>query len=1196
MLDFVHLHVHTYYSILDGAASVKRLVDKAIADGQKGMAITDHGNMFAIKEFFNTCKKVNAKRKEDGLEPFMPIFGCEVYVAQNDKESKDKTKGDDRRYHLILLAKNSVGYHNLVKLVSRAWTDGFYSKPRTDHKDLERFHEGLICCSACLAGEVASAIWRDDDEQKADEIVKWYKGVFGDDYYLEIMRHEVKDPAVRAARDVFPKQQKANAVIIELAKRNGVKVVCTNDSHFVNEEDAEAHDRLLCLNSGAKITDEKRLLYTKQEWFKTRKEMELVFSDIPEALTNTMEILGKIEMYDIDHKPILPDFPLPDGFESEDDYLRYLTYEGAKKRYGEDLSDELRERIDFELQTIRTMGFPGYFLIVQDYIHAAREQLGVWVGPGRGSGAGSVVCYCLDITRLDPLKYDLLFERFLNPDRISLPDIDVDFDDDGRAAVLQYVTDKYGADRVAHIITYGTMGAKNALKDVARVHDIPLPKVNALCKAIPDREFEVSDVNEKGEKCTKTVKITLPNMVQYIPQVKEAAESPDAVLRDTIKYAVMLENNVRGTGLHACGVIICGDDIENWVPVSTAEDKDTKERVRCTQYDGHVIEDTGLIKMDFLGLKTLSILKEAIENIKESLDIDVDIDNIAIDDELTYKLYSEGRTVGTFQFESPGMRKHLRDLKPTKFEDLIAMNALYRPGPMQYIPSFIKRKHGEEKIQYDLPGMEEFLADTYGITVYQEQVMLLSRKLADFTRGESDTLRKAMGKKQKAKMDELRIKFFEGGQKNGHDVKILEKIWSDWENFASYAFNKSHAACYSWISYQTAYLKAHYPSQYMAAVMSRSLADISEVSKFMDECKSMGIDTLGPNVNESRRSFSVNQYNQIRFGLAAIKGMGTGAADSIIMEREKNGVYKDVFDFVQRINLSACNRRCIEALIYSGAMDCFGIRREQYFAISNKRRDELFIDAIIQYGNRYQSNKNESQVSLFGGFDAVEIVHPQVPEAEDWSDLERLNKEKDLVGIYLSAHPLDRYTVVLEAMCNVSCKDLNEENLLPPTLKFAGIILGVEERMTKNDKPFGRITMEDFSGTGTFLLFGDNWINFKKMFVEGYAIMVKAQYAPAQKWSNRKSIQVESVELLSDIEAKSAKLVLRLNLCNLTEEQADDLREMIDNYKGDVPLFFQIYDEQNDYSLSLQSTTHKVSLDRNLISYFKSQDLDYTIE
>ncbi len=1196
MLDFVHLHVHTYYSILDGAASVKRLVDKAIADGQKGMAITDHGNMFGIKEFFDYCNKVNKERKQNGEDPFTPIFGCEVYVAQNDKESKEKEKGDNIRYHLILLAKNETGYHNLVKLVSEAWTDGFYNKARTDHKGLEKYHEGLICSSACLAGEVAKAITQDDIE-KAEKTVLWYKKLFGDDYYLEIMRHEVTDPAIRANRETYEMQKKVNPVIIELARKHNIKVICTNDSHFVNEEDAEAHDRLLCVNTGQKHRDENRMLYTKQEWFKTRDEMEQIFSDIPEALTNTMDILGKVETYDIEHKPILPDFPLPEGFTDEDEYLKFLTYNGAKERYGDPIPDDIKTRIDFELDTIKTMGFPGYFLIVQDYIHAAREKLGVWVGPGRGSAAGSVVSYCLDITRLDPLKYDLLFERFLNPDRISLPDIDVDFDDDGRAAVLQYVTEKYGAERVAHIITYGTMATKNAIKDVARVEDVPLDTVNRICKAIPDREFEINEKDEKGKN--KTIKVTVRNVVEHIVEAKEAAESPDDKLRNTMKYAAMLENNVRGTGLHACGVIICGDDIVNWVPVSTAEDKETKERVRCTQYDGHVIESTGLIKMDFLGLKTLSILKEACENIKESLDIDIDIDNIDIKDELTYNLFSEGKTIGTFQFESPGMRKYLRELKPSKFEDLIAMNALYRPGPMDYIPAFIKRKHGKEKIEYDLPEMEEYLKDTYGVTVYQEQVMLLSRKLANFTRGQSDTLRKAMGKKKIEEMSKLKVLFLEGGKKNGYDEKKLEKIWTDWRAFASYAFNKSHAACYSWIAYQTAYLKAHYPSQYMAAVMSRSLADISEVSKLMDECKSMKIDTLGPDVNESRRNFSVNSKNQIRFGLAAIKGMGNAAADSIIEEREKNGPYKDIFDFVQRINLNACNRRCMEALVYSGGLDSFGIRREQYFGISDKRRGEMFIDALIQYGNRYQTALNEESNSLFGSFDSIEIATPMIPEVEEWSSLARLNKERELIGIYLSAHPLDNFTVVMEKMCNTSCSDLGDPTKLEnkQVVKFGGIVTDVEDKITQKGKPYGRVTIEDFDGSGRFSIFGQSWLDKKKNIAIGYSIFVKGRYGKAFQWSTDNSLVIDSVQLLSDSDSNASSITISVNALDINDNLVGDIIELAEEHKGNVPLYFNIVDTQRGQTIRLHSISNKVKLTRPFIDYLKKNTLlEYTIE
>jgi DNA polymerase-3 subunit alpha len=956
MQDFIHLHVHTQYSILDGQASIPKLVDKAIKDGMRGMAMTDHGNMFGIKEYFNYVKGLKEKQPE--LD-FKPIFGCEVYCARRSRFLKEG-KLDQSGWHLILLAKNATGYHNLIKLVSRAWVDGFYMRPRTDHDDLERYHEGLICCSACLAGEVPWYI-RQGRMDEAEKAIEWFKQLFGDDYYLEMQRHEVKDPEQRANRETFPLQQMVNRHLIELSQKHGVKLVCTNDVHFVDEENAEAHDRLICLSTGKDLDDPTRMLYSKQEWFKTREEMSLIFADVPEALSNTIEVLDKVETYDIDHAPIMPNFAIPASFGTEEeyrqriteqelfdeftrdehgnvvltqeeaekkikklggydklyrikfeaDYLAKITYEGARRLYGDPLPEHVAEQIKFELHIMKTMGFPGYFLIVQDFINAARDELGVWVGPGRGSAAGSTVAYCLGITRIDPIKYDLLFERFLNPDRISLPDIDTDFDDDGRGKVLQWVTEKYGAEKVAHIITYGTMATKLAIKDVARVQKVPLEVSNALCKAIPDR-------------LPGDLKMNLANAISVVPELKDAATSPDPLLRDTIKYAQMLENNVRNTGVHACGTIICRDDISDWVPVSTADDKETGEKLRCTQYDGHVIEETGLIKMDFLGLKTLSILKEAVENIRETLGIEVDVDSLSISDPATYQLYQDGRTIGTFQFESAGMQKYLRELQPTVFEDLIAMNALYRPGPMDYIPDFIDRKQGRKPIEYDIPVMEKYLKDTYGITVYQEQVMLLSRLLADFTRGESDALRKAMGKKKKKIVDQMKPKFIEGGKRHGYDEAVLDKIWSDWEKFASYAFNKSHATCYSWVAYQTAYLKAHFPAQYMAGNMSRNLGNIKEIQKLMDECRAMGVNTLGPDVNESRLKFSVNSRGDVRFGMGAVKGVGEAAVLEIIRQREEGGPFKSMYDFFQRVNMSACNRKSLESLILSGALDCFG--------------------------------------------------------------------------------------------------------------------------------------------------------------------------------------------------------------------------------------------------------------------------------
>ena len=1239
MEDFVHLHVHTYYSILDGQSSIQRLVDKAVGDGMKGMAITDHGNMFGIKEFYNYCKGVNKKRKAEGKEPFKPILGCEMYVARRRKEDKVKEMGDMSGYHLIVLAKNYNGYKNLIKLVSRAWVDGYYMRPRTDRADLERYHEDLIVCSACIAGEVPSKILK-GDIAGAREAIEWHKRVFGDDYYLELQRHEVKDPNIRANRETFPLQQKANKAMMELAGEYGVKLVCTNDAHFVDQDNAEAHDHLLCLATGKDLDDPKRMLYSKQEWFKTRAEMNTVFGDLPQVMANTLEILDKVEMYSIDHDPIMPFFPIPAEFGTEDDirrkyteqqlyeefttdengenplpkeeadkkikhlggiekiyrikfeadYLAKLAYDGARRLYGDPIPDEVAERVKFELHIMKTMGFPGYFLIVQDFINAARNELGVLVGPGRGSAAGSVVAYCLGITKIDPIKYDLLFERFLNPDRISLPDIDTDFDDDGRGRVLEWVEDKYGHDKVAHIITYGTMATKNSIKDVARVEKLPLDISNRLCKAIPDR-------------LPDGMKMNLPNAIKAVPELREAEASADPQMSNTIRYARMLEGTVRGTGIHACGTIICRDAISDWVPVSTAEDKaDPGHKLLTTQYDGHVIEETGLIKMDFLGLSTLSILKETVENIKITRGVEVDLDNIPIDDELTYKLYQEGRTVGTFQFESAGMQKYLRELKPTVFEDLIAMNALYRPGPMDYIPQFIRRKNGQEEIKYDIPCMEKYLKDTYGITVYQEQVMLLSRQLANFTRGESDALRKAMGKKKKDIVDKMKPKFIEGGKANGHDPKVLEKIWADWEKFASYAFNKSHATCYSWVAYQTAYLKTHYPAEFMAGNMSRCLNDIGKITKLMSECQAMGIKCLGPDVNESRHKFSANKKGEVRFGLAAVKGMGDSAAQAIIEEREKNGPYKDIYDFAQRVNLSAVNRKAFESLALSGGFDSFGIKREQYFGVTT--RGEMFLDTLVRYGQLYQMEMLQARNSLFGGFDSVDIAKPQVPQAEPWSTIEKLNKERDLVGIYLSAHPLDDYSVVLRKMCNLHCADVGRDADKKKlsrlsSMTFGGIVTGVVSRWSsRTNKPFGFVTIEDYEGPGELALFNDEWAKWQHMFKEGYTVYVTAKCVPRFRDNSELfDIRIQSVDFLNDVKDKYIeKLTIAVNTSVLDDTQMTDLATVIRSNPGRVPLFFQMYDAEHKRDVLLVSRGNEVDINASLISYLEScPALTYTL-
>lgn len=1275
MEDFVHLHVHTYYSILDGQSPISKLVDKAIDNGMRGMAITDHGNMFGVKELFDYCNKVNGKRKKDGLEPFKPIFGCEMYVARRNKEKREQSMGDRGGWHLIVLAKNRQGYQNLIKLVSNSWVDGFYGRPRTDHADLEKYHEGLIVCSACIAGEVPSKILKGDIEG-ARKAIEWHKALWGDDYYLELQRHEVKDPTQKANRETFPLQQQANAQLIELAKEYGVKLVCTNDCHFVDEENAEAHDHLLCISTGKDLDDPDRLLYSKQEWFKTREEMNEIFADVPEALANTVEILDKVETYNLDSDPIMPFFPIPEAFGTEEqwrktfsesdlckeftsdefgnntlpdeegqkkikklggydklyrikfeaDYLAKLAYEGATERYTDTyteipygkalqpdelsqwaadhgISKEVDDRVRFELHIMKTMGFPGYFLIVSDFINSARKELGVWVGPGRGSAAGSVVAYCLGITKIDPLKYDLLFERFLNPDRISLPDIDTDFDDDGRGKVLQWVMDKYGHENCAHIITYGTMAAKNSLKDIARVEKVPLAVVNGWCKAMPDRMPD-------------GMKPKLPNYLKndskgnpVCLELQLAAASADPREANTVKYAKMLEGTVRGTGIHACGFIICRDPISDHVPVSTADDPDFPNlKTAVTQYDGHVIESTGLIKMDFLGLKTLSEQKEACKNVKLTRGIDIDLDHIPIDDPKTYELYQKGQTVGTFQFESAGMQKYLRELHPTVFEDLIAMNALYRPGPMDYIPSFIARKNGREPITYDIDITEKYLKDTYGITVYQEQVMLLSRQLANFTRGESDALRKAMGKKKKDIVDAMKPKFIEGGVANGHDPKVLEKIWADWEKFASYAFNKSHAACYSWVAYQTAYLKANYPAEFMAALLTRRRSDIKEITKLMDECKALNIPTKGPDVNESFANFGVNQKGEIRFGLAAIKGMGEGAAMAIIDERQKNGPYKNIYDLFERVTSSAVNRKCYESLALSGALDCFGLTREQYMMPDGKNGS--FIETLIRYGTLYQVEKQKAQNSLFGDtMDAIEISKPQPPKAEAWSAIERLNKERELVGIYLSAHPLDEYRIVLDHFCNAHPEDVGrtadkEELSKKESIKVGGIVTSVRTGFQKNGNPCGFVTIEDFENSGEIAFFGESWAQWQGKLGVSSAICITMKFYKKFQTSNYINCDITDVQFLSSLKENSlSKLTIRIPASDFmpieTEAEesgaqgyvslAEELTELITKESGPTTLCLEMIDPETGKSIVLRAR-NTINIHNSLIEFVNQQE------
>ena len=1235
MEDFVHLHVHSQYSLLDGQSSIKGMVDKAVADGMRGLALTDHRNMFGVKELYDYCMDVNKQRKKDGLEPFKPIFGCEMYVARNGDKSVKEGKENQSGWHLIVLAKNLTGYHNLIKLVSRSWVDGFYMRPRTDHKDLELFHEGLIICSACIGGEIPRKI-QNGDLKGAEEAVKWFHDIWGDDYYIELQRHEVTNPTQEANRETYEVQKRVNPVLIDLAKKHGIKLICSNDSHFLNEDDAEAHDLLLCLSTGRDLNDPNRMRYSKQEWFKTKAEMNAIFGDIPEALANTCEILDKVETYDLESNPIMPFFPIPEDFGTEElwrqkytkedlfkeftcdengenplpkdeadkkieklggidklyrikfeaDYLAKLAYEGAARLYGTPLSKELDERIRFELHIMKTMGFPGYFLIVQDFINSARNELGVWVGPGRGSAAGSVVAYCLGITRLDPLKYDLLFERFLNPDRISLPDIDTDFDDDGRGKVLQWVMDKYGAENCAHIITYGAMAAKSSIKDVGRVEKVPLSIVNAWCKAMPDRLPE-------GKKPT------LENYIEATPELREAKYSKDPKEADTIKYALKLEGTVRNTGIHACGFIICRDPISDHVPVSTADDPDFPDRkTAVTQYDGHVIESTGLIKMDFLGLKTLSQLKEACRIVKEAHGIDIDIDNIPIDDPLTYKLYQEGRTVGTFQFESAGMRKYLKELHPTVFEDLIAMNALYRPGPMDYIPQFIRRKNGLEDITYDLPACEEYLRDTYGITVYQEQVMLLARKLANFTRGESDALRKAMGKKKKDIVDQMKPKFIEGGTKNGHDPKVLEKIWADWEKFASYAFNKSHAACYSWVSYQTAYMKAHYPAEFMAALLTRGKDDVKEVTKLLEECHAMKIEVLGPDVNESHLDFGVNDRQQIRYGLTAIKGLGEAAVQAIVDEREKNGPFKDIFNFAERVNLSAIKRNGMECLALSGAFDTIAgdIRREQIVAMNQK--GDVFTDLLMRYGQQFQQTQNEAQFSLFG-MDDIELKKPTIPEAEEWTALERLNKERSLVGIYLSAHPLDEYYVILQNVCNLKLAQMDD--LTPfagQSVRLGGIVTEIRSGTSKNGKPYGVATIEDFSGTGEIILYGDNWVKWGNYLCVDRSVLISGTVEKHLFRDGEYELRIGHIDWLADASDKVIEqITVTVNIAALSKDDVEMLSAYARENNGNTALRLVFVVATNPHNkLRMKSRKYCIKVTRQFLNDIEtSPALSYSI-
>ena len=1218
MPDFVHLHVHTQYSILDGAAAISPLIKRAKALGMKALAITDHGNMYGVKNFHDVATDAGIK----------PILGCETYVVRNRFEKdKDEKAGD----HLILLAKNLTGYHNLCKIVSYSFTEGFYYKPRIDKKLLEQYHEGLICCSACLGGEVPQAIMRNDMEE-AEQVVRWFKSVFGDDYYLELQLHPSGDP--RKDADVYENQLLVNKALLELSAKCGVKYICSNDVHFILAEDAVAHDHLICLNTGRDLDDPNRMRYTFQEYLKSPEEMAQLFPDHPEALATTLEIADKVEEYKLTHAPLMPNFPPPPEFhmpfeelreslvkkiEDQEElaridachsveeldawaeeskerseklmtakqfcYLKDLTYKGAHLRYGAELSEEVEKRIRYELSTIEWMGFPGYFLIVWDYIRAARE-MGVSVGPGRGSAAGSVVAYCLKITNIDPLKYDLLFERFLNPERISLPDVDVDFDEDGRDDVLHYCVHKYGQKRVAQIVTFGTMAPKLAIRDVARVQKLALSESDRLAKLVPDK---VTPDKKAGET-------PFDFCYKESPELAAERESPNQLIRNTLKYAEKLEGSIRQTGVHACGVIIGQDDLENFAPMAIAKDAD----LNVVEFEGKEVESVGLIKMDFLGLRTLSIIKDAVTNVKNVHGIDVDIDNIPLDDAPTYEVFSRGDTTGLFQFESPGMKKHLRNLKPNRFEDLIAMNALYRPGPMEYIPNFIARKHGLEPVTYDIADMEEYLSDTYGITVYQEQVMLLSQKLAGFTGGEADTLRKAMGKKQRAVLDKMKPKFIEGCSKRGHDAIICEKIWGDWEAFASYAFNKSHSTCYAYIAYQTGYLKAHYPSEFMAALLSRNLSDIKQITLYMNECKRMGIRVLGPDINESLNNFSSNKEGDVRFGLAAVKGVGEAAVESIVAERNKNGKFKDIYDFFERVNYTAVNRKCLENIAYAGGFDSIsGFHRCKFFGTDLRDSSSTtFIEQLVRYGQRFQSEKDNAQQSLFGGGEGVvDIQHPVIPACQDWSTLETLGKEREMIGLYLSAHPLDDYAVIIRNMCKTQLSDLdNLESLRGQEIAVAGMVIATQNLVTKTGKPWGKFTLEDYNGTHEFALFSKDYENFRKYLFNDYFLFIRGKVQPKPYNDKELEFKITSMVQLSEMRDTMIKeMYIQLAIEDITREMIEELTHRIKESEGSTTLRVNVYDRDAQVSVNMFSKRHKVSLTSNLVSFLEDNEIKYTI-
>ena len=1264
-MSFVHLHVHTQYSILDGQASISSLFERAKELEMPALAITDHGNMYGVKEFLKVAKK---------YPEIKPIIGCEVYVTKHyDHKLKDK---DHRAYfHLILLAKNYNGYKNLMKIVSTGHIEGkYYEKPRVCHEIIEKYSQDLVCCSACIAGEIPRAIVA-GDMKGAEDAIMWHKRVFGEDFYLEVQQHKTEIPGM--SQEVYERQMIANEGIFELAAKTGTKVVATNDVHFTRKEDGPAHDRLICLTTNAYLTDTDRMRYTQQEYLKSEDEMLDMFYKHPEVISNTLEVAEKITSFKIDKDPILPKFDLPEEFLADIDtylerykhiidegrcdksgnergeefcnsvaFLCHLTYKGAQERYGDTLNDEQAERIEFELKTICKMGFPDYFLIVQDFISAARSE-GISVGPGRGSAAGSAVAYCLKITNIDPIKYDLLFERFLNPDRINMPDVDIDFDDDGRYRVFQYIEEKYGKDHISHVITYGTMAAKSAIKDVARVSNIPIPESNRLTKMIPDKpivqiedaeepynegealeegqkvitkKVEIDDPDNPGAKITVekqfkkykkevSYKPKLKNCYKLIPELKEELANGTEEIKDVLNYAGKLEGCIRQTGVHACAMIIGRGNLTEYIPICIANDKLTGEEVWVSQYDGHYIEEVGMLKMDFLGLRTLSIIKECLANIKKRHGIEFDIEKIPIDDAETYALYGRGDTTSVFQFESPGMKEWLIKLQPTRFEDLIAMNALYRPGPMDYIPDFVDRKQGRKPIEYDLPAMEDILQDTYGITVYQEQVMLLSRKLADFTRGEADTLRKAMGKKIIDLLNSLKDKFINGGIKNGHPQETLEKIWKDWVKFASYAFNKSHATCYAWVSYQTGWLKAHYPAEFQAANLTKNLSNMEEIKKIMDDCKKNGIKVLNPDINESESRFTVNKNGEIRFGLGGIKGFGDNIVRAILADREENGPFADIYDFMERMS-GTVNRKAFESLLHSGAFDSFGINRKQF--LTPCKGGDTFIDALIRYGELYKKDALDSAISLFGEVEEMKPERPEIPPMTGEEDiLEKLHMEKELVGMYLSSHPLDQYEFEMTNFASRQLTEIDalvaecEENKTKQKVTVAGFITSTQTLTGKSGKPWSKTVIEDYSGSYELAFFGKDHEAYMSYMQVNNAIFIEAEIDEkyyikpedrAQGKTSPYGFKVKKIMLLGNVTESYLKgFAISISTPMLSPEFREKLVKMIKRNKGNVPLTMFLYDPEKGWNIEFLSRKFRVAVTSSLIEELQALGIRYNV-